>query len=69
MAMDKDGRPILTADDWKTGKDRNKEHLKHVAELERKRAWGTVLLLGSSVVAVYFLGWSILIDRGPDVPN
>ena len=50
MAKDKDGRPILTADDWKTGKDHKKEHLKHVAELERKRAWGTVLLLGSSVV-------------------
>ena len=50
MAKDNDGRPILTADDWKTGKDRNKEHLKHVAELERKRAWGTVLFLGLLVV-------------------
>ena len=50
MAKDKGGGPILTVDDWKTGKDRNKEHLKHVAELERKRAWVTVLLLGSVVV-------------------
>jgi hypothetical protein len=33
------------------------------------KIWRTVLLLGFWVVAVYFLGWSILIDGGgPDEP-
>ena len=70
MAKDKGGGPILTVDDWKTGKDRNKEHLKHVAELERKRAWRTVLLLGLLVIVVWaVVYWTPTGKEGGSTPS
>ena len=49
MAKDTDGRPILAADDWKTGKDRKEE----ASEAGRGKIFRIVLGLGLLVIA----GW------------
>ena len=49
MAKDKDGRPILAADDWKTGKDRKEE----ASAVGRGKIIRIFLALGLLVIA----GW------------
>ena len=44
MAEDKGGRPILSADDWKTGKDRKKE------SPVINKSWYSLLLYGLIVI-------------------
>ena len=51
MAKDKDGRPILTADDWKTGKDRKKEPPVRGDASPEISTWGKIWR------TVLFLGW------------
>ena len=53
MQKDKDGRPILTADDWKTGKNWRKEE-----EKEHKTAIAilvvlVVVLIGFLVIEIF----------------
>ena len=56
MQKDKDGRPILTADDWKTGKNWKKEEAEEKEkEKEHKTAIAllVVVLIGFLVLAIF----------------
>ena len=61
MAKDKDGRPILAADDWKTGKDRKEE----ASEAGRGKIIRIVLALGLLLIA----GWIFITANMTDEVN